>query len=182
MAKDYVHPVRNGPTQSSWYGKISKDMDIDEALNELAEKRHQYSEAMCALGRCVSGADGSNVYQQLQIYRKYTPQLVKAFRVVDALANYFASQMEILEEKSVASKNKKWTAEEDETVIDMICSGCTELEIAIKTGRTIGAVHTRVSKLVGVSRERNIEGEFTGTIGGDSVTGYINGKIKKAGK
>ncbi len=179
MAKDYKHPVRNGPTQASFYGKIAKDIDINEALDELRKKRHEWLEAMHALGTCVCNNTGMNAFQQLQVYRAYAPQLVKSFNVVYALSNYFAAQLEVLEEKSVANKNKKWTKEEDEKVINMLCDGATELEIAIKTGRSIGAIHTRVSNLVGISKERKIEGEFSGVVDGKPTSGTIKGVYKK---
>lgn len=179
MAKNYIHKVRVAPHEATFYGKIEKDMDIDEALKKLDEYSVSFQEASWRIGRLLSNNDRLNPYQQLQAFRKYAPVLVKNFHLVYSLSHYFSAQLEVLEERSTANKNKRWTKEEEETVIDMVCDGYTELEIAIKTGRTIGAIHTKVSNLVGLQRERKIEGDFTGTVNGESVEGILKGKIKK---
>lgn len=179
MAKDYIHKARVAPSETSFYGKIDKDMDIDEALDKLSAHRVECMEASWRIARLMSNNDRLNPYQQLQAFRKYAPILVKNFYVVYALAHYFSAQVEVLEERSTANKNKRWTKEEEEEVIDMVCDGCTELEIAIKTGRSIGAVHTKISNLVGLQRERNIEGNFSGTVNGELIEGKLKGKIKK---
>ena len=180
MGKNYTHKIRVGKTQASFYGKIKDDMDIDEALQKYAEIRGEVANSLYQLGRCTWNADGRNAFQQIQIYRKYVPVLAKNFAVVDALANYFGAQLEVIEQKSVANKNKRWTPEEDERVIDMICDGFTEIEIAIKTGRSIGAIHTRVSKLVGINRiDRKVAGHFLGYINGEKTEGDIDGVVTK---
>ena len=177
MAKNYVHKVRIGKDQTTFYGKIANDTDIDEALKQLAEHREEFAEAQWKLGRLACGMEKMNAFQQLQAYRKYTQVLVKNFHVVYALSNYFAAQLEVLEQRASANNGKRWTKEEEEDVIDMICAGMTELEISIKTGRSIGAIHTKVSNLVGVQKERNIKGNFNGTINGEYVGGKLDGRI-----
>ena len=179
MPKEYMHKVKNGPSDSSFYGRIKKNMNIDDALAELTEQRTKFSEAQWMIGRCASGASKLNAFQQLQMYRKYAPIMVKAFNISWALGDYFAEQIMILEENTKANANKKWTKEEEENVIDMICAGCSELEISIKTGRTIGAIHTKVSSLTGLSKPRKINGEFSGYVGGETFNGNINGVFKK---
>ena len=179
MAKEFKHTVKDGPSDSSFYGRISKNMDIDEALSMLDEQGQKFSEAQWMIGRCISGAAKLNPYQQLQVFRKYAPVMIKAFNMSWALSKYFSTQIEILEENMVANKHKRWTPEEEEQVIEMVCDGLSELEISIKTGRTIGAIHTKVSMLTGLSKPRNIQGEFTGMVGNQEFDGMIKGTIKK---
>ncbi len=179
MAKSMTHKVKNGPSDSSFYGRISKNMDLDGALEELQEQRTKFAEAQWMIGRLSSGATKFNAFQQLQAYRKYAPIMVKAFNIAFAYGDFFAEQIRILEENTKANSNKRWTPEEEEAVIEMVCSGISELEISIKTGRTIGAIHTKVSTLTGLSKPRNIEGEFDGYVGEEAVSGNIKGMFKK---
>ena len=66
-------------------------------------------------------------------------------------------------------------------MIELLCDDNTTLiDISRTLGRTIAAIQTRCSALVGVERTRQkIQGKFTGKLNGMIVDGTIDGLLMK---
>lgn len=118
---------------------------------------------------------------ELGIYRKYTYELIKYCQLRDKLLQGALKQNERFEDDCSDKKYQRWTNEEDEILIDLICSDqYSLLEISTMMGRTVSALKTRLTKLVGIKRlSQKVAGKFIGTMNGEQIDAEINGTIYK---
>ena len=121
----------------------------------------------------------SNVSKELMTYRKYVPVLLKYILQEEDCIKMLNRHIERMMNDSEEKKYQRWTPEEEETLIDMICSGkYSMIELSTTLGRTVPAIKTKVSNLVGIKRlSQEVAGKFIGKIDGASVEGNISGTV-----
>lgn len=122
-----------------------------------------------------------DVLSELKIYRKYVPELLKDYTRVIRSNNEFVKVMKRQRTDSEEKKYKRWTDAEDNELIELVCDpDLSILDISVTMGRTVPAIKTRVSKLVGLKRlSQEIAGRFIGTINGNHAECVIDGTIYK---
>lgn len=122
-----------------------------------------------------------NAYIQLKEWKKIGDDIIKYFYAYGTVLEKYSTSYKDLETGTSRNNNKRWTADEDEKLIELVCAGeWSPIEISTTFGRSIPAIKTRVSKLVGLKRlSAEIAGQFIGTIDGEKVEGRIDGKVYK---
>jgi hypothetical protein len=96
--------------------------------------------------------------------------LEMALEVIDALSDTMPELTRILDGATEvlanpANNNTRWSAEEDEHLIELACAGESPVKMAATFYRSPAAVATRISQLVGVKRLFiNVNGRFVGTL------------------
>lgn len=119
-------------------------------------------------------------YIALKKYQKYVPVILQSieFAYTESVNSY--EKLERIKNGGSDRANKKWTKQEDETLIELVCSDHDHsiFEIAIAMGRTVGAIQTRLSNLVGLNRiSQKIAGKFIGEINGEETEADIVGTV-----
>lgn len=121
-----------------------------------------------------------SAFHQLQQFRKMVPDLIKAYCEASELNQNFSKQFDRILEKTEKNKNKRWTEEEENWLIDLVVNDTPIIDISTAMGRSPSAIKSKVSNLVGLKRiSQNIAGKFFGTINGEEVTGLIKGTVCK---
>lgn len=120
-------------------------------------------------------------YIQLQKWRKLGKQMYEMIKIRDDLVNASYDQLKRISDSTATNANKRWTKEDDEMLIDLVCGEKYSLiEIASIFGRSTTAISTRISYLVGINRiSKEIAGKFEGLLNGEKVQGDIKGTITK---
>ena len=117
-----------------------------------------------------------------KVFKKYVPILLKSYCLISEINDDYTKMFDENCGGEKRKKNKRWTPEEDEMLIEYLCLGETpsQVELALAFGRTPSAIKTRVSQLVGIGRlSQQIAGKFIGTIDGEQVEGKIVGTVMK---
>lgn len=119
-------------------------------------------------------------YIELKKYRLYVPVLLaNIIRHVNENLDLEEENTRIRTGKSKRS-NKHWTNDEDELLIDLVCSDVSMFEIAITLGRTVPSISNRLTKLVGLNRiSQQVAGKFIGTANGEEFKANLVGTIYK---
>lgn len=139
--------------------------EIQRAINQLLKTIHERPQ----------------VSKELMTYRKYVPVLLNYCEFLDKFSNTTARTIERIESDCEERKYERWSAEEDEALIELVCSDRTLIETSAVLGRTIPSIKARVSKLVGIKRiTQEVAGRFVGYANGESVDCQINGTIFKS--
>lgn len=113
-------------------------------------------------------------------YRKNVPILLKGLKLSIETDKAIREHRDRLQEKYGERAKKRWTEEEDNLLIEMICNDENVLDMAGYFGRTPQALYSRVSKLVGIKKiSEEVAGKFLGTLNGVSVEGNIKGTLTK---
>ena len=122
-----------------------------------------------------------NPYIQLTEWKKLGDEIIKYFYTYGTIMSKSALVNEEIATGAERNKNSRWTKEEDERLIDVVCQeGWTPFELSASFGRSIPAIKARVSKLVGLKRvSQEIAGRFFGTIDGVETSGSIEGIVYK---
>lgn len=122
-----------------------------------------------------------SVIIEVNIYRKYIPLLLDAYiRMCEGLR-----KANMVYERSTDIKyargNKKWTADEDNELIEQVCREDMNIhQLSAVFGRSPGAIKTHISELVGRERlSQEIAGRFIGTIDGMETDAVIDGTVFK---
>ena len=119
-------------------------------------------------------------YVQLQKWRKLGMQMYKILKSNTECTKMSEKQYNELTKSVGSNATRRWTDNDDELLIDLICKDMPVLEIASVFGRTTAAIQTRVSYLVGIRKlSSEIAGKFTGTLNGASIEGNIRGQLIK---
>ncbi len=146
--------------------------------NDLKHEKAYYQRAVLELMKTVY--QRPKFAQEISAYRKYVPILLEYCEGIDKFNGVLNKTFERLENDSEDKHYKRWTEEEDEILIEAVCSNRSMLEVSTMMGRTVPSIKTRVSKLVGLKRlSQEIAGEFIGTLNGAEVCGHISGTVKK---
>lgn len=116
---------------------------------------------------------------ELKTYRKHVKTIIKLLHQQQELLDGYSEMFNRLVSDSEEKKGCRWQPEEDELLIDMVCDGETSmLEISTTLGRTVPAIKTRISKLVGVKRiSKEIAGRFVGLVDGRKTKCFISGEL-----
>lgn len=122
-----------------------------------------------------------NVVQEVRFYRKHIPNVLElVFLLTDGIAAANKANERFLND-SEDKKYRRWTDQEDKLLIDLVCAGDKSiLEISTTLGRSVPAIKTRLSNLVGVKRiSQKVAGKFIGTINGEETETSIDGIVYK---
>lgn len=121
-------------------------------------------------------------YIEIKRWRAIGKDFIKYMQAQQTLHKMESTDRKRLTEGYGEKSNDRWIPEEDNQLIEIACQGKSELEIATILGRTVSAVHSRLSYLVGIRRlSQNINGEFSGVINGQECEGVISGILNKRG-
>lgn len=125
------------------------------------------------------GSEKNNVSKELLAYRKYVPMILQAMEQMQEINRRLSKSFERIETDSEEKSGQRWTPEEDEMLIELVTdSKWSTIEISTTLGRTVPAIKSRVSKLVGLKRiSQEVAGRFIGTINGNDVEGTISGTV-----
>ena len=113
---------------------------------------------------------------ELLAYRNYLPVIIQFANDVEmiAIAWRFLAESYGKEDNS----NKKWTKEDEELLIEMVCKDMSMVNIASVLKRSVSAISTKLTNLVGVNRiSQSVAGKFIGTANGSEFTADIIGTL-----
>lgn len=179
----YIHKFTSGePKQKNRQDILDmfNRMNVDDAIYKIQKCDENASSVVYTLRKIVCNKDGDNPYKQLQAYKKYVPMLVDWIAFYEAVADYSFEQIERLINGIDVNKNKRWFPEDEEALIEMVCEDINDVEIAVKFGRSVSAIKTKVSQLVGIGRiDKKVAGRFIGQINGEEIDAMINGTVFK---
>lgn len=118
-----------------------------------------------------------------KVFKKYVPILLKSYCLISEINDDYSKMFDENCGGEKRKKNKRWTPEEDEMLIEYLClenEPPSQVELALAFGRTPAAIKTRVSHLVGIGRiSQKVAGRFIGTINGEEIEGRIEGTVMK---
>ena len=127
----------------------------------------------------LQGCPNKNAFIQLREWKKLGDEMIAYIEAVSRYLEVSSSHWDRLVTDSSEKKYRRWTKEEDEMLIELVCSGVSQAELSSSMGRTIPAIKTRVSKLVGDKRiSKKVAGLFLGTFNGQYVEGTVNGEVR----
>ena len=129
----------------------------------------------------VSSQRPKSIVEEVRIYRKYVPIMIKAYCAQSEGMKKAAMQIDRFGDVEYDRGNKRWSKEEDETLINLVCEGKDTIhKISTILGRSPGAIQSHISYLVGRKRlTQEVAGKFIGTINGESTEAQICGTIYK---
>ena len=129
----------------------------------------------------VSTERPKSIIVELNVYRKYVPIMIKAYCIQSEGMKKAVKQIDRCTDIDYDRGNKRWTNEEDETLINLVCEGKENIHrISTILGRSPGAIQTHISYLVGRKRlTQEIAGRFIGTIDVKSAEAEICGTLIK---
>lgn len=146
--------------------------------DDLRHSRDEYQKAINELMKAIHQRPKFSA--EIAIYRKYVPILLEYCEGIDKFNGVLNKTFQRMESDSEEKRYKRWSEEEDELLIEMVCQNRSLLEVSTAMGRTVSSIKTRVSNLVGVKRlSQEIAGKFVGTLNGENVSGVINGTVRK---
>ena len=122
-----------------------------------------------------------SIIVEVNTYRKYIPKLINYIKERDKLLDFAIKQIERYENDCDDKRFKRWTPEEEEMLINLVCDeNYSMLQISTMMGRTVPSIKTKISNLVGVKRlSQKIAGRFIGTMNGENIETNLNGIIYK---
>ena len=122
-----------------------------------------------------------SIVEEVRIYRKYVPIMIKAYCTQSEGMKKAAMQIDRLADVEYDRGNKRWSKEEDEMLINLVCEGKENIhKISTILGRSPGAIQSHISFLVGRKRlTQEVAGKFIGTINGESTEAEICGTVYK---
>ena len=150
---------------------IALVFEPDFGRDELVNALQQLAKVSCERPK--------SIIAELNIYRKYIPIMIRAYCVQSEVMKKATTQVNRCTEIEYDRGNKRWTNEEDETLINLVCDGKENIHrISTILGRSPGAIQSHVSYLVGRKRlTQEVAGKFIGMIDGKSAEAEICGKV-----
>ena len=128
----------------------------------------------------LSSQPPKNAFAQIREWRKLGEKMILYITEVSKQVEIFERTTNRYESEADNRKNQRWTPQEDELLIEMVCADRHPFEISSTLGRTVPSIKTRVSKLVGLKRiSQEIAGKFIGTFNGIEMEGDIEGTLYK---
>lgn len=123
------------------------------------------------------------VHKRLERYRTLTEQLIDYYGTQCDITRGALRQVELLTGDAGVSHRRRWTAEQDEALIETACLDQTLIQLALHFNRTPTSIAARLSYLVGARRiSYDVVAKVTGEIDGEPVDGVFAGTITKLGK
>lgn len=124
----------------------------------------------------------SSSYKELNVFRKNVPILLYAFMAMEEETRNVALYALRMETDCEDKSHKRWSKEEDELLIEWVCSDVSITKISLSLGRTVPAIKTRLTYLVGIKRlSQKVAGKFIGEINGKQSEANLVGTIYKEG-
>lgn len=119
--------------------------------------------------------------KEIAAYRKYVPVLLRYTEFLDKFSQHTSQTFKRLANDSEEKKHQRWSDVEDEMLIELACrEDISMLEMSTAMGRSVPAIKSRLSKLVGIKRlSQEVAGRFIGTINGNHAECVIDGTIYK---
>ena len=163
----------NGIIKVPSVSEISED-EIEKAFDELF---------LITLNKASNRKQQSS-YIEMKKYEKYVPILLYGYCHCCTYREVENEFMDRLCSGKSERANKRWTNEEDNYLIDVVCAGVISLqELSLKMGRTPSAIYTRITHLVGVKRlSQKVAGKFIGEINGEQTEADLVGTVYKERK
>ncbi len=161
-----------------------ESFENDILLAAVADvKKYKRSEIEPILNKlyCLCVQPKGNAFNQLQQFRKYVPILIDAYIFLNKFSVCAAKSTDDSKSNIERNRNKRWTKEDDETLIEYVCSSDESIASVAKIfGRSPASVQSRITKLVGIERlSKEVAGRFLGTIDGHQISGDIKGIVSK---
>ena len=120
------------------------------------------------------------IAKEIRVYRKYVPKLILAYKLMTSMAADLSRTLDQLEGSEAAMSGKRWSKDEEESLIDFIAKGHSIMSVAASFGRTPGSISSKVSQLVGVGRvSQKVAGNFVGRVNGIYTQTFIEGEVTK---
>ena len=147
-----------------------------------AIKKGEGSKAYIELQKCID--ERPPLMKELNTYRKYVPIMLQMAKEQQMLNNEWSKLFDRYEAEAMQNHYKRWSPEEDATLIEMVCGDdCTMWSLASTFGRTPSSIKARLTTLVGLKRvSQEVAGRFIGTVDGVKTDSIISGTIYKEGK
>lgn len=160
--------------------KVPDDIALVAAPADLTKSKLE--NAVYQITKAISQHPKS-IVQELQIYRKYIPIILEACFIQTEGLKKVGMQLDRCTNISYDRSNKRWSKDEDETLIDQVCEGKSNIhQLSTMFGRSPGAIQVHISELVGRKRlSQEIAGKFIGKINGEVTEAEICGTVYKAG-
>lgn len=160
---------------------IFNRMTVEDAFKMIDVEEEEASYIVWTLRKLICNNKGVNPYMQLQTFRKFVPKLINKCFFYEAVADYSFEQIDRLLNGIDVNKNKRWEPEDEEALIEMVCADVNDVEIAVRFGRSIPAIKTKVSQLVGIGRlDKKVAGRFIGNIDGEYKECMIDGTVTRS--
>ena len=142
--------------------------------------RGSTNEAFRALNMVICNRPKSIVVE-VNTFRKYVPIILRSIIQMNELKKASCTQAERVTTDNNDKKYQRWTENEDKLLIDLVCDGkLSMLQLSTTMGRTVPAIKTRLSYLVGVKRlSQKIAGKFIGTANGEDAELQLEGTLYK---
>ena len=120
--------------------------------------------------------------KEIAAYRKYVPVLLRYTEFLDKVSQHTSQTFKRLVDDSEEKKYQRWSEVEDEVLIELACrEDVSMLEMSTAMGRSVPAIKSRLTKLVGIKRlSQEVAGRFIGTINGNHADCVVDGTIYKA--
>ena len=149
--------------------------DLDSVMAEVDDA---YGQIMS-----LNAGHGGNVAQRLRGYRKWSEVLIGHVLALSQLVDDLIAEQEHLTTGKGDQSGRRWTDEQDAALVEMACEpDASMIKIALTMCRTPGAVASRLSYLVGVSKvSRHVVGRITGFLDGEPVSGVFDGEVRDLG-
>ncbi len=148
--------------------------------NKLTGTKEVTKNNICVKLQELCIAPKGTAFHQLQQFRRMVPVLIKAYCEQFEINTAAVEEIERINARVEKNKNKRWSTEEENYLIDLIVKDVPIVEISTILGRSASAITTKVSSLVGLQRlSQNVAGKFFGTINGEEISGVIKGTVQK---
>ncbi len=149
-------------------------------IDDLAPLKANFMKANAFLHR-MQGGDTGNPFTALKEARKHLESM-RAYVLMLSKLNASLTKSQLLQDSGLpdhANSNLAWTDEDNEYLIQSRAEGQAIEVIANALGRTASSCATRLSTLVGISRELYVERYVDGELDGSEVSGLFKGMMLK---
>ena len=148
--------------------------------NDIEQAGAEYAYDIIKTIARLKAAPSSNAFKTLKEWRNLGDKMIRYIEAVNSYVNTSAELFDRMATDSEKKRYQRWSNEEDEILIELVTSGRPMTEVSACMGRTVPAINTRVSKLVGLKRlEAKIAGQFIGTLNGEAISGHVEGRLRK---
>lgn len=158
--------------------KVEKISTLTKVPKDFIDGRVLYPK----ISKMLSGSK-MKPFQELQEWRKIGKNMMAYMKASERGINCAMKENQRLSTMDYDRGHKRWSEEEDEILIELLCDDrMTLLDISKTLGRSISAINTRCSVLVGIERtKQRIQGKFEGKLNGMVIDGTIDGLLTKNG-
>lgn len=158
---------------------LKKDGLLFGNMHTAIVQNQKFIDAFGKLYKNVSNPP-SNSYIELTNYRKLVPVILQYVESLAADNDRYVKMLNRFADDSKEKSHKRWTEQEDNLLIEMVCKDESMPILSAALGRTVPAIKTRLTYLVGVKRlSQKVVGKFIGEINGEQTEASLAGTIYK---